>query len=90
MRYGVATRAAERNHEKRLPTFLRDLEELAMTAPGKFQIEEHAKYGVVLRCQDAETADQFEDFLSEDNFVLFKTKFEGAEVLFYFGLASSV
>lgn len=60
-----------------------------MSADPRFQIGEEPKYGVVLRFTDAELADQFEDFLSEKNFVLFNTKFEEAEVLFYFGQASS-
>lgn len=55
-----------------------------------FHIDEEPAYGVVLRCTDAEVADQFEDFLSEKNFVLFSTKFQGAEVVFYFGQASSL
>jgi hypothetical protein len=60
-----------------------------MTGAGRFFIEEDPKYGVMVRCSDAETADQFEDFLSERNYVLFDIKFEGAEVLFYFGQAST-
>jgi len=60
-----------------------------MSIDSGFQVDEDPKYGVVLRCTDAEVADQFEDFLSEKNFVLFNTKFQGTEVLFYFGQASS-
>jgi len=54
-----------------------------------FRVEEDVKFGVVARCMDAEVADEFEDFLSERNYVLFNTKFEENDVLFYFGLASS-
>jgi hypothetical protein len=60
-----------------------------MSAGDKFHIDEEPTYGVVLHCTDAELADQFEDFLSEKNFVLFSTKFQEGEVLFYFGLACS-
>lgn len=61
-----------------------------MSADSRFHVDEEPTYGVVLRCTDAELADQFEDFLSERNFVLFNTKFQEAEVLFYFGQASSL
>lgn len=61
-----------------------------MSVDSRFQVDEEPTYGVVLRCTDAELADQFEDFLSEKNFVLFNTKFQEAEVLFYFGQASSL
>jgi hypothetical protein len=60
-----------------------------VSVESKFQVDDDPKYGVVLRCTDAEVADQFEDFLSEQNFVLFNTKFQEGEVLFYFGQASS-
>lgn len=61
-----------------------------MSVDSGFKIDEEPTYGVVLRCTDAELADQFEDFLSEKNFVLFNTKFRETEVVFYFGQASSV
>ncbi|MCU0972484.1 MAG: hypothetical protein MUF80_00765 [Burkholderiales bacterium] len=61
-----------------------------MSAGPTFHVTEDPPYGVVLRCTDAELADQFEDFLSEKNFVLFNTKFQEADVLFYFGQASSL
>ena len=61
-----------------------------MSVGSGFQVGEEPTCGVVLRCADAELADQFEDFLSEKNFVLFNTKFQESEVLFYFGQASSL
>lgn len=61
-----------------------------MSADPRFHVAEDPLYGVVLRCTDAELADQFEDFLSEKNFVFFSTKFQEAEALFYFGQAGSL
>jgi hypothetical protein len=61
-----------------------------VSAASRFHVDEEPAYGVVLRCTDAELADLFEDFLSEKNFVLFNTKFQETEVLFYFGQASSL
>jgi len=52
-------------------------------------ILESSEYGAILKCRDLELADEFEDFLSETCFVLFQTKFDAGEVLFYFGQASS-
>lgn len=54
------------------------------------QIEESAEHGVVWKCRDSELADQFDDFLTEQCFVLFTIKFDGDEVSFFFGQASSV
>jgi hypothetical protein len=61
-----------------------------MSAHSRFHVDEEPPYGVVLRCTDVELADQFEDFLAEKNYVLFDIKFQEAEVLFYFGQASSL
>jgi hypothetical protein len=61
-----------------------------MTTTPRFRIEEEPTYGVVIRCIDVEVADRFEDFLSERKYVLFNVKFEGPEVLFFFGQASSI
>jgi hypothetical protein len=61
-----------------------------VSTDSRFHVDEEPAFGVVLRCTDAELADLFEDFLSEKTFVLFKTKFQEAEVLFYFGEASSL
>jgi len=61
-----------------------------MSVNPRFKINEEPMHGVVLRCVDTELADQLEDFLSEKNFVLFETKFQEAEVMFYFGQASSL
>jgi hypothetical protein len=60
-----------------------------MTSKGSFRVDEDPQYGVVVQCFDVEVADQFEDFLSERNYVLFHVKFEGPAVMFYFGQASS-
>jgi hypothetical protein len=59
-----------------------------MTNNGNFSVEEDKKFGILVRCSDAEAADRFEDFLSEQNYILFHVKFEGPGVAFYFGQAS--
>jgi hypothetical protein len=41
------------------------------------EISETAEFGVTLECKDAETADEFEDFLTERCFVLFNVKPQG-------------
>lgn len=40
------------------------------------KIIEDPEYGVILVCQDLELADQFEDFLTEKDSMLFHIKFE--------------
>lgn len=60
-----------------------------MSQASTFQVEEDPSFGTLVRCSDVEAADAFEDFLSERNYVLFNTKFEETNVLFYFGQASS-
>lgn len=52
-------------------------------------LTEPPEFGAVLKIRDAELADQFEDFLAERCFVLFKTRFDPAGVSFLFGQASS-
>ncbi|MDC5329058.1 hypothetical protein OHW61_04685 [Acinetobacter baumannii] len=49
------------------------------------KIIEDPEYGVILVCQDLELADQFEDFLTEKDSMLFHIKFEPNQVLFFFG-----
>ncbi|BBQ49251.1 hypothetical protein [Acinetobacter pittii] len=49
------------------------------------QIIEDPEYGVILVCQDLELADQFEDFLTEKDSMLFHIKFEPNQVSFFFG-----
>ncbi len=61
-----------------------------MSTNSEIKISETAEYGAMLRCPDTELADQFEDFLTESCFVLFKTKLDSQEVTFFFGQASSV
>jgi len=55
-----------------------------------FKIYETKKYGVVLRVDDMEVADEFEDFLTEKHYVLFEVGFEEKSELFYFGQSSCV
>lgn len=52
------------------------------------EISETAEKGVALRLIDAELADEFEDYLSEQCFVLFNLAFDENGVIFYFGQAS--
>lgn len=59
-----------------------------MNTSHSVEISETPEYGTVLRCRDLEMADQFEDFLTEHCFMLFKTKLGPEEVTFYFGQAS--
>lgn len=61
-----------------------------MSTSSEVKISETPEYGTMLRCPDPELADQFEDFLTESCFVLFKTKLDSQEVTFFFGQASSV
>lgn len=61
-----------------------------MSISSEIKISETVEYGAMLRCPDTELADQFEDFLTESCFVLFKTKLDSQEVTFFFGQASSV
>lgn len=60
-----------------------------MSIFSQVEISETAEFGVILQCNDAETADQFEDFLTERCFVLFNIRQQGEGILFYFGQASS-
>jgi len=55
-----------------------------------FQISETKEHGVILRISDIEVADEFDDFLNEDGYVLSDLKFETDYVDFYFGQVSSV
>jgi hypothetical protein len=52
------------------------------------EILETDEYGVVLRCRDIEVADKFEDFLTEQRFVLFNIRPEDGNISFFFGQAS--
>ena len=52
------------------------------------EISETAEHGVALRLNDAELADEFEDYLSEQCFVLFNLAHDESGVIFYFGQAS--
>jgi len=54
------------------------------------EVFETSEHGTVLRCRDTELADQFEDYLTEQCYVLFSTRFESTATSFFFGQASSV
>lgn len=56
--------------------------------PPNPDISETAEEGVSLRLVDAELADEFEDYLSEQCFVLFNLAFDENGVIFHFGQAS--
>ena len=60
-----------------------------MSKYSQVEIGETAEFGVTLQCNDAEIADQFEDFLTEKCFVLFNLKPQGEKISFYFGQAST-
>ncbi len=50
----------------------------------KFEVLEDKPYGFVLHCFDAETADVFQDFLSEKMDIELSLKFELDRVSFFF------
>ncbi len=56
----------------------------------RFTISETADHGGVLRINDVELADQFDDFLNEELYVLTELKLEVDCVYFYFGQASCI
>ena len=53
------------------------------------EIIETSEYGTELQCYDVDTADRFEDFLTEQCFVFFNLKQENGAVSFFFGQASA-
>ena len=53
----------------------------------RFEISETKEHGCVLRINDVELADEFDDFINEDCYVFTELKFETACVYFYFGQA---
>jgi len=53
------------------------------------EVYETKDHGTALVIGDIELADRFEDFLTEDRFVLFQTTMEPTRVLFHFGQAGS-
>lgn len=53
----------------------------------RFEIIETRDYGCILRVKGYELADEFEDFLNEDNYVLNSYECENDDVTFYFGHA---
>lgn len=60
-----------------------------MSRCSQIEMSETPEFGVILQCEDAETADQFEDFLTERCFVLFNIRPEGGGISFCFGQAST-
>ncbi len=54
----------------------------------RFEISETKEHGVVLKINDAELADEFDDFVNEDCYVFSELKFESDRVYFYFGQAA--
>lgn len=55
----------------------------------ELEISETAEFGVMLQLKNVETADEFEDFLTEQCFVLFKVSLQSKVTLFHFGQAST-
>jgi len=55
-----------------------------------FEIVDSDKYGPILTVLDLNLADEFDDFLNEDCFVLTQIKFFDQFVKFYFGQAACV
>lgn len=53
-------------------------------------ITESPEHGVTWTTTDADLGDRFEDFLTEQCFVLFKTRFGRDEISLVFGQASSI
>jgi len=56
----------------------------------RFEISETKEHGGVLRINDAELADEFDDFVNQDCYVFTELKFEADCVYFYFGQASCI
>lgn len=55
-----------------------------------FEISESNKYGCILKINDFELADEFDDFISIDHYVLADSKRESDCAYFYFGQASCI
>ncbi len=56
----------------------------------RFEISETKEHGVILIINDAELADEFDDFVNEDCYVFSELKFESDRVYFYFGQAGCI
>ncbi len=56
----------------------------------QFQISESKEHGITLRIDDIEIADEFDDFLNENCYVLTQMKLASDYVDFYFGQASCI
>ena len=53
------------------------------------KVIEDPQFGGSIEFKDREAADEFDDFVSEEHYILYNTKFEGDKVTFYFGEVSS-
>lgn len=54
-------------------------------------IELNDEYGVIIRCSDKNLADELDDFLTENYYILYEFNLsEPGTTLFYFGKASSL
>ena len=56
----------------------------------RFEISETKEHGGILKFNDAELADKFDDFVNEDCYVFTEIKFEAECVCFYFGQAACI
>jgi len=56
----------------------------------RFEVSENEEHGAVLKINDVELADEFDDFLNESCFVFSSIKHESDCVYFYFGQAGWV
>ncbi len=53
----------------------------------RFEIYETKDHGVILRINDTELADEFDDFVNKDCYIFSELKFESNCVHIYFGQA---
>ncbi len=51
----------------------------------RFEVTETHDHGCILRVKGYELADEFEDFINEDNYVLNSCGFENDDATFWFG-----
>lgn len=56
----------------------------------RFHLSENSEEGVVLECSDVELADEFDDYISIDRYVLYNLKLDDKTTFFYFGQASCI
>lgn len=51
----------------------------------KFEISESKEYGVILKINDTELADEFDDYLTENSPISYSLKFSESNVEFFLG-----